>query len=48
MMIPPPRPKLTRRQFFLATVAAGVTAALGDTLLTSAPWLDYNRQVRQT
>ena len=40
--------KLTRRQFFAAAGAVGITAALADALLTYPPWLDYGAQERRT
>ncbi len=40
--------KFSRRTFLKLTAGAGATVALGDSLLTSAPWLDYNKQVRRT
>ena len=40
--------KLNRRAILKLAAGAGVTAALGDAFLTSAPWLDYDRQVRRT
>ncbi len=40
--------KINRRVFLKLAAAAGLTAALGDALLTSAPWLDYDRQVQRT
>jgi len=44
----PPRPKLSRRRFLALAAAAGTTAALGDALLTDAPWQDYEAQARRT
>ncbi len=44
---PTPR-NLSRRRFLAAAAAVGTTAALGDALVTYAPWLDYNAQVRRT
>lgn len=44
----PPRRKLSRRRFLAVAAAAGTTAALGDALLTYAPWLDYEAQARRT
>jgi len=45
--VPPPHWKLSRR--FLAAVAAtGMTVALGDALLTYAPWQDYAGQATRT
>lgn len=40
--------KINRRVFLKLASAAGLTAAFGDALITSAPWLDYDRQVRRT
>ena len=42
------RHTLTRRQFVAAAGAIGVTAALGDALLTYPPWLDYGAQENRT
>ena len=38
---------LTRRTFVGAVAAVGLSAALGEALLTYPPWLDYGRQERQ-
>ena len=40
--------KFNRRLFLKLAAATGVTAALGDALFTSAPWLDYDEQARRT
>ena len=45
--VPPARHKLTRRQFLAAAGAVGVTAALGDAVLTYPPWLDYGASERR-
>lgn len=45
---PVPKRKFNRRLFLKLAAATGVSAALGDALLTSAPWLDYDGQVRRT
>lgn len=49
---PHPSPEKVNRRLLLKLAAAtgitAATAALGETLLTSAPWLDYDRQARQT
>jgi hypothetical protein len=42
------RPILSRRAFLRLMAAAGVTAAGGYAFYTSAPWLDYDQQRRQT
>ena len=39
---------MTRRQFVAAAGAVGITAVLGDALLTYPPWLDYGAQERRT
>ena len=39
--------KFSRRQLLAAAGAAGITALLGDALLTYPPWLDYGRQERR-
>lgn len=44
---PSPRRKLSRRRF-LAAAAAGTMAALGEALVTYAPWQDYEAQARRT
>ena len=40
--------KFDRRLFLRLVAATGVTAALGDALLTYPPWLDYGAQERLT
>ena len=40
--------KFNRRLFLKLAASAGITAALGDALLTSAPWQDYKAQARRT
>ncbi len=40
----PPRPRLSRRRSLALAAATGATAALGDALLTYAPWQDYEAQ----
>ena len=37
-----------RRLFLKLAASAGITAALGDALVTSAPWQDYEAQARRT
>lgn len=44
----PPRPKLSRRRFLAAAAVAGATAAVGEALVTYAPWQDYEAQARRT
>jgi hypothetical protein len=36
-----------RRRFLVGVAAAGLTAALGDALLTYPPWLDYHKEADQ-
>lgn len=46
----PPVPKsapLTRRKFVGAVAAVGMSAVLGEALLTYPPWLDYGRQEKR-
>jgi len=45
---PSPRRKLSRRRFLAAAAAAGTMAALGEALVTYAPWQDYEAQARRT
>ncbi len=40
--------KFKRRVFLKYAAVGGTTVAFGDALLTSAPWLDYDKQARQT
>lgn len=40
--------KINRRVFLKLAAASGLTVALGDALITSAPWLDYDKQARRT
>jgi hypothetical protein len=40
--------RIGRRRFLGAIAAAGTSAVLGDALITDAPWLDYDGQVRLT
>lgn len=44
----PSHRKTSRRRFLAATLGAGMTAALGDALLTYPPWQDYAAQARRT
>ena len=44
----PPRRKLSRRQLIAAVAGAGMTAVLGEALVTYAPWQDYEAQARRT
>lgn len=53
MVTNPPQPdaatrKFSRRTFLKLTAGIGATAALGGALVTYAPWLDYNKQVRRS
>ena len=50
-ILPPPPPRsrtLNRRLFLKLTAALGVTAVAGEALVTYAPWLDYDKQVRRS
>ncbi len=50
-ILPPPPPRsrtFNRRLFLKLAAAAGITAVAGDALFTYAPWLDYDKQVRQS
>ncbi len=46
--MPDTKREFSRRLFLKLAAGIGVTAALGDAVFTSAPWLDYDRQARQT
>lgn len=45
---PPPGPKHTRRQFLGVVAALGLSSALGEGLVTNAPWVDYGGQAQRT
>lgn len=44
----PPHSKHTRRQFVGVLAALGLSAALGEALVTYAPWVDYRGEAQKT
>ena len=44
----PGKRKFNRRRFLKLAASAGITAALSDALVTSAPWQNYEAQARRT